>query len=48
MTLLIFHMNWGWGGLADGWYGFGSFNPTVGDNAYDFDYQSAVIVNIRK
>lgn len=39
---LFFHMNWGWYGDSDGWYGFQGFNPGV----HDFNYKSEVIVGI--
>jgi hypothetical protein len=40
---LSFHMNWGWGGSFDGWYGFNDFTP--GSNT--FNYKSGAVVNIR-
>lgn len=41
--LLSLHMNWGWGGIYDGWYSFSGFNP----GSMDFNYKSEVIINIR-
>jgi hypothetical protein len=40
---LYFHMNWGWSGQYDGWYGFQGFNP----GSYTFNYKPAMITNIR-
>lgn len=38
----LFHMNWGWGGLYDGYYG--AFNPTSGRS---YNYKSDVIIGIK-
>jgi streptopain len=43
-TFLNLHMNWGWDGSWNGWYSSSNFNPGGGD----FNYQSAVIVGIKK
>ena len=32
---LHFHMNWGWGGLYDGWYSCGNFNIPAENTTYD-------------
>lgn len=39
---LKLYMNWGYGGIYNGWYGFNSFNP----GGKDFNYQTKVIINI--
>ncbi len=42
-SMLTFHMNWGWGGTYNGWYGFLNFNP--GD--YTFNYKRKMVYNIK-
>jgi hypothetical protein len=44
---LYLSMNWGWGGLADGWYAFYNFNPTVNGTTYTFNYQTKMVYNIK-
>jgi len=39
---LYYHMNWGWGGSSDGWYGFNNFNP-AGTN---FNSNKKMVYNI--
>lgn len=46
-THLYLHMNWGWNGSANGWFGYASFNPTVNDNTYDFNYKSGCVIGIK-
>ena len=41
-TTLSFHMNWGWGGYENGWYGYRSFDPSE----YNFEYSIEMIHNI--
>jgi hypothetical protein len=43
-SYLYFHMNWGWGGTSDGWFGFDSWAPT--GTTYNFKYYRRAIVNI--
>ena len=44
---LIFHMNWGWNGFSDGWFAFGTFNPTSPDGvSHSFDFLLKVVVEI--
>lgn len=40
---LYFHMNWGWGGAYNDWYGFNDFTP--GSRSYN--YKSGVVLNIK-
>ncbi len=40
---LYFHMNWGWGGSYDGWFGFNNWNLS----SYAFNYKRAAVVNIK-
>lgn len=40
---LYFHMNWGWDGSYNGWFGFNDFTP----GSYTFNYKSGVVVNIK-
>lgn len=40
--MLYFHMNWGWGGLYNGNYGLGGFNP----GGMDFNYKGQAIIGI--
>lgn len=37
-SLLKFHMNWGWGGANNGWYGFNSWNPGTLNFQYAKDF----------
>jgi hypothetical protein len=41
---LYFHMNWGWDGTSNGWYGFDNWAPS-GTN-FNFQYSRAAIINI--
>jgi hypothetical protein len=41
---LSFHMNWGWDGTANGWYGFNSWAPY--GQGYNFQYYKQAIINI--
>jgi hypothetical protein len=43
-SYLYFHMNWGWGGSSDGWFGFDTWAPT--GTTYNFRYCRRAIVNI--
>lgn len=40
--MLYFHVNWGMGGLYNGNYGLGGFNP----GGMDFNYKGEVIIGI--
>jgi hypothetical protein len=40
-TMVLSHMNWGWGGISNGWYA--EWNPT----SYNFQYGRKAIINIR-
>ena len=40
---LYFHLNWGWSGSYNGWYGFNDFTP----DSYSFNYKSGAVVNIK-
>ena len=40
-------MNWGWGGLANGWYSVGTWEPRAGSNSPNFDRKNKMIVNVR-
>jgi hypothetical protein len=44
VTYLSFHMNWGWDGASDGWYGFDNWAPS-GTNR-NYQYARRAIVNI--
>jgi len=44
VSTLHLHMNWGWSGQFNGWFGFQNFNP----NDYTFNYKVNQIVNISK
>lgn len=44
ISTLSLYMNWGWGGSYNGLYSFSNFNPS----SYTFNYQSGVVVGIRK
>lgn len=41
-STLFFHMNWGWAGQYNGWYGIGGFNPA----GFDFNYKNDIIIGI--
>jgi len=43
VSYLYLHMNWGWGGFLNGWFGFNTWNPD-GDN---YQYKKEMIYNIR-
>jgi hypothetical protein len=43
-TYLYFHMNWGWGGYCDGFYGFDNWAPT--GSGYNFQYARGAVVSI--
>lgn len=46
----LFHINWGWGGLADGYYAMGNLVPQqngVGANSGNYSLENAAIVGIR-
>lgn len=36
--VLMLDMNWGWGGLDNGWYGFNNWDITDPNNPHDFQY----------
>ena len=38
----FFHMNWGWGGSADGYFRINSLNPS----GYSFNYDQSAVINI--
>lgn len=40
---LYFHMNWGWNGQFNGWFGYNNWNPST----YTFNYKPGMITNIR-
>lgn len=40
------HMNWGWGGAADGFYATDMLNPTV-SMTHNFSYLATVVYNIK-
>lgn len=42
---LYFHMNWGWNGRYDGWYGFQDWTPPGYDNL--IDHQEHIVHNIK-
>jgi len=43
-----YHMNWGWGGTANGWYSYGGFTPKEDDGTpHDLNYLNRVIVDIK-
>ncbi|TRZ42480.1 C10 family peptidase [Robertkochia solimangrovi] len=42
VSYLYFHMNWGWSGNENGWYGFNNFDP----GNYTFNYDVKMIYNI--
>lgn len=45
---LYLHMNWGWyNGVANGWYAFNNFNPTVNGTTYTFNYETKMVYNIK-
>lgn len=37
-SILKFHMNWGWGGSFNGWYGFNSWSPGSSNYQYAEDF----------
>lgn len=41
---LSFHMNWGWDGIANGWYGFDSWAPR--GQGLNFRYARQAVINI--
>ncbi|MBB2147128.1 hypothetical protein GM921_16610 [Pedobacter sp. LMG 31464] len=41
-TFLYFHMNWGWGGSYDGWYGLHDFTPGISS----YNYENRMIIGI--
>jgi len=41
-----FHINWGWGGAADGFYASDALNPTV-SNSYAFNNLTTIVYNIK-
>lgn len=45
VTYLQFHMNWGWGGLYDGWYGYAGF--TIPQEGVEYDENLQMIYNIK-
>ena len=45
-----FHMNWGWGGMSDGYYLLDSLSPSslgIGGGMGNFNYNQDVILNIK-
>jgi len=48
VTYLYLHMNWGWSnGVANGWFAFDNFNPTVYGTTYTFNYKTKMVYNIK-
>ncbi|MCM1331007.1 MAG: C10 family peptidase [Bacteroides sp.] len=41
-----FHINWGWGGAADGFYASNALNPTVSTN-HSFNNLTTIVYNIK-
>lgn len=46
-SYLYFHMNWGFGGDGDGYYGFGNFNPVFEPGPENFSYNVKMVYLIR-
>jgi len=47
VSYLYLSMNWGWSnGVANGWYAFNNFNPTIYGTNYTFNYQTKMVYNI--
>ena len=44
--VLMLDMNWGWGGLDNGWYGFNNWDITDPNNPHDFQYADDMVYNI--
>ncbi len=47
----FFHINWGWGGMSDGYFRLSALEPAnhgIGGASSGFNYDQAVIANIRK
>lgn len=42
-TYLFLHMNWGWSGAFDGYFGYNNFNPS----SFTFNYKPEMITNIK-
>lgn len=46
-SYLYLSMNWGWSGIANGWFAFNNFNPMLNGERQDFNYKVGCIVGIR-
>ena len=47
----FFHINWGWGGMSDGYFRLSALDPAsqgIGGSSSGFNYNQAVVANIRK
>ena len=45
---LYLHMNWGWyDGVANGWFAFNNFNPTVRGTTHTYNYKTKMVYNIK-
>ena len=42
----MFHINWGWSGLGNGYFAIGALNVSVDYMHYEFNYNNAAIFNI--
>ena len=43
-----YHMNWGWGGTADGWFFSENVNPVLSTGMRDYQYNRYDMINIKK
>lgn len=46
-----FHINWGWGGMSDGYFKLNALDPAqqgIGGSTAGFDYNQTITVNIKK
>lgn len=46
-TLLKLNMNWGWGGLGNGFFNYGNFSVTIGNETRSYNENKKMIYNIR-
>lgn len=46
MTGGKFHFNWGWGGMADGYFTIDALNPSTGVGNYDFNHFATATLGI--
>lgn len=45
----MYHFNWGWGGISDGYFRLTSLNPAtqgIGGNTMGYDYMQSIFVNL--